>query len=353
MITRFRNYITESAAEEATFEKAKAISPWIKSAGYREKYLESLDELKLAAKQKEIYKARFGEYKPRLMRGIEYAYRDLFEKHKDGIIKSGQETIDLWSISMISDIKKVSKIYDKMTYKHKDITDFMDAIRGIPDALNKIKSYVKSGKPPKEPKPGQFVKPMASYEASKLAKKYLDDAVDSFRKNFEADVTKRYLGIFEKIKDVTDPSVMRKALPQEQMVGSLIFVSKGYGKDRSLELLPGAKARVEKAAKNTVEDITDHFVAKNTIKIASIFERKAGVKEHKILKTNIQNNTVENTMSFVFNDGSEFTLESKVIFKMSKNGKYFTQFPTRFRNVKMADGSMMKAPSEEKIIKEF
>ena len=42
----------------------------------------------------------------------------------------------------------------------------------------------------------------------------------------------------------------------------------------------------------------------------------------------------------------------KTIYKYSKQGRPFSQFPTRFGNVKLADGTMMKGPSEEKMIKE-
>jgi hypothetical protein len=34
-------------------------------------------------------------------------------------------------------------------------------------------------------------------------------------------------------------------------------------------------------------------------------------------------------------------------------GKLFFQYPTRFKNVRLADGTAMKMPSEKKMIEEF
>jgi hypothetical protein len=76
-------------------------------------------------------------------------------------------------------------------------------------------------------------------------------------------------------------------------------------------------------------------------------------KNHEITRTNVRNGMVENSMKFVFEDSSSFTLESSVVYKYSQLGKFFFQYPTRFKNVKMADGSLMKMPSEEKMIRDF
>jgi hypothetical protein len=62
---------------------------------------------------------------------------------------------------------------------------------------------------------------------------------------------------------------------------------------------------------------------------------------------------VENSMKFAFEDGSSFTLESSVVYKYSQMGKLFFQYPTRFKNVRLADGTAMKMPSEKKMMEEF
>jgi hypothetical protein len=348
----FRQFLGESAEARSAFVSAKKIAPYIKSDKYRELFLTALDDLTAATDAKEVYNARFSEHKMRLSRGIEYAYNTLFNKIRDDVIKSGQETIDLWSITTTADINKVAKIYDKMSPRNREASEFVDAIRGIPDALKTMKSYVKSGKPPREPKPGQFIKPMASLEASRLAVRFMTEAVDSFEKRLRADVSEGIQKAYDKIRDMTDPNDLPKT-PNEKVVAATIFVVKRKDGKKVLELIPNPQQRLDKLIDNNVRDIVDGFISKNASKLALILQKKGTPKAHSIDRTNIRNGMVENTMNFTFNDGSAFTLESSVVYKYSPMGKLFFQYPTRFRDVRMADGSRMKTPSEEKMIREF
>jgi len=348
----FKTFIVESVEAENAFKSAKSVAPYIESKRYKEMYLESLDALANAAKNKEIYNARFGEYKNRMMRGIEYAYKTLFNEIKDDIIKSGQDTFDLWSITSITDINKVTKIYDKMKPQNKKASDFVNAVRGIPNALKVMKGYVKSGKPPAEPKPGQFIKPLASMAASKLAIKFMTEATASFKANLNKDINDRTLATYAKIKDIKVPNEIPNA-DEAKILATIIFIVRGAGANKTLELKEDADKRVKKYIDETVNDIITGFISKNSGKLALILQKKNEPKSHKIVKTNIRNGMVENVMDFEFTDGSSFVLESTVIYKYSKTGKLFFQYPTRFKNVKLADGSKMKMPSEEKMIKEF
>lgn len=348
----FKSFIVESAEASSAFESAKKVAPYIKSERYREAFLEAADELSKAAQAKEIYNARFGEYKMRVMKGIEYAYSTMFDKIKEDVIKSGQETYDLWSITSVADINKISKIYDKMSPKIKEASDFADAVRGIPNAIKAMKAYVKAGKPPKEPKPGQFVKPLASMAASKLAVKFMNEATDSFKKNLEQNITAQVMDAYKKLKNVTVPTDIPKD-PTSMNVASMIFIVRYKDGKKFLEQKTNADELVQRLIRNNVNDIVDGFISKNSAKLALILQKKDAPKSHEILRTNIRNGMVENTMKFEFNDGSSFTLESSVVYKYSKTGKLFFQYPTRFKEVKLADGTKMKMPSEEKMIKEF
>jgi len=342
----------ESTEAENAFKSAKSVAPYIKSERYREYYLEALDALAEAAKNKEIYNARFGEYKMRMMRGIEYAYNTLFSEIKDDIIKSGQDTFDLWSITSINEINKIAKIYDKVKPQNKKASDFVNAVRGIPNALKVMKGYVKSGKPPAEPKPGQFVKPLASMAASKLAIQFMTEATDSFKQNLTSSISKQINDAYTKVKNIT----LASDLPKDEtakIVASTIFILRTQDGKKVLELKSDADERIKKLIKNNVDDIVNGFISKNSSKLALILQKKDAPKSHKILNTNIRNGMVENSMQFEFNDGSSFVLESSVVYKYSKTGKLFFQYPTRFKNVKLADGTKMKMPSEEKMIKEF
>lgn len=348
----FKKYISEQPEAAAAFQKAKKIATYIEYPAYRQRFLDALDALSSASEKQEIYNARFVEYKMPLSRGIEYAYNTLFDKIRDEVKKSVEDTSDLWGISTTAEITKVVKIYDKMPTKIKEAIDFMDAIRGIPAALKIVKGYVKAGKPPAEPKPGQFVKPHASFDASKLAMQFMTDATDTFKKKLHDDILNDAMKAYNKIKDITVLTDVPKD-STSKTIAATIFIAKYKDGKRVLELINGAEERISKLVDDNVRDIIEGFIAKNTSKLALILQKKDKPSEHDIIRTNIRNGMVENAMKFKFNDGSEFTLESSVIYKYSSTGKLFFQYPTRFKNVKLADGSMMKMPSEEKMIKEF
>jgi hypothetical protein len=351
MIT-FKEYIAESVDAANAFNSAKQISNYITSDRYKSAFIEATTALADAAHKKEIYNSRFNEHKNSLMKGIEYAYKTLFDAIKSDIIKSGQETSDLWSVTSAADINKIAKIYDKMNPQNKKATDFVNAIRDIPNAIKSMKPYIKSGREPKAPVPGQFVKPLATLQASKLAIQFMTEATQTFKTELKENVTKQIMTAYNKIKEATLPSdISNDATAQN--IASMIFIVRTKDKKKYLELKDDADARVSRLINDNVDGIVNSFITKNASKLALILQKKDAPKTHKIVKTNIQNGMVENTMQFEFNDGSSFILESSVVYKTSQNGKLFFQYPTRFRNVKLADGTLMTQPSEQKMIKEF
>ena len=345
----FKRYIRESKETTEAFIKAKQISQWL-SGNQKERFEEALDSLAAASESKEIYNARFNDHKSNISSGIQYAYRKFFDTIIDELKKNEVETSDLWSIYSITDINKIAKIYSKMSPRNDAGSKFMDSLIGLPAAIKTMKTYVKSGKPPREAKPGEFIKPMAAPNAKKLAEKFMTDAADSFKKNLEKDITSSTESTYNKIKDITDPKKISKT---ESDVASMIFMTRRVDGKTVLELKPNPDRIIQRLIDDNVKNIVGGFISKNVSKLALILQKKNEPKKHKILNTKINNGMVENSMSFEFEDGSSFILESSVIFKTSNQGKLFLQYPTRFKNVKLADGSSMKMPSEEKMIKEF
>ncbi len=349
---RFKKYIVETKEMAGAFQKAKSIAKHIKSDVQRTRYETALDALSTAAENKEIFNARFTEYKSQITSGLEYGYRNFFDTIKDELIKNNVETADLWSLYGIGDIKKLDKIYTNMKPKNQSAINFFAAIKDLPDAIKNMKSYVKSGREPKPVKPGQFVKPMASIDAQNLATKFMTDATDTFKQNLTRDITNRYTAAFAKIKNITSPA----DLPKDDAsidLASQIFISRGFGKNKTLELKSNADNILKTLIEDAINSIIDGFIYKNSSKLALILQKKDKPKTHTIIRTNISNGKVENLMSFEFNDGSRFDMESSVIYKTSAQGKFFMQYPTRFKNVKLADGTAMKMPSEEKMISQF
>lgn len=337
----------------SAFVKAKEVSSYIPGEKIKQRYVDALDQLISASNKKEIYNARYNENKQIVSRGIEYAYGAFFDQIKDEVISAGHKTIDLWSMSSLAEIKKVSKIYDKMNLNDPKAKLFIDSVREIPDAIKSLKAFVKSGREPKAPKPGQFVKPVTSIQATKNAVALMTKVTESFKKDLYNNVEQQINAAYDEIKSITDPKKLPKNDPTIVVVASTVFRKKSTGKTIILELMPDADQRIDKLIVNNVNDIVDGFIAKNSVKLAQVLEKKDAPTSSQIIRTNIRNGKVENTMKFAFSDGSAFTLDSSVVYKRSPTGKLFFQYPTRFKNVVLSDGSKMTLPSEEKMIKEF
>ena len=348
----FKSYIVESSEVGAGLEKVKSILNTISDKN-KAKGIEYIDILIKATEDKSIYNARFTEAVSGLLYAIKISY-DVVSKTIIDYRQANRDASDKipYSIYTSADIKKAIKDTAKITDMPSQLKTFFDTVKGIPEAINIIKGYVQKGKPPKEPKPGQFIKPLASFDSTKSALKFMREATDSFAKELKDSVTTQIMSAYDNVRGITSGSDLPKD-ETSQAVASVIFVVRTKEGKRYLELLRDANTRIKKLIDNNVTEIVDGFVSKNTSKLSLILQKKGQPKAHEIVKTNVRNGMVENTMKFTFEDASSFTLDSSVIYKYSARGKLFFQYPTRFKNVKLADGSMMKMPSEEKMIKEF
>jgi hypothetical protein len=349
----FTDYLTESADLASKFAKAKEVASLIKSAQQRERFLESLSELEAAAKAQEVYNARFNEAKTSVIRRLEYAYQNLFDGVKDQVIAAEEPTSDLWSLSAWTDIKKLDKAYKSMkNFKDPKVSDFFDAIRDLPDAMKMMKPYVKSGRPPKEPKPGQFVKPIASSAASKIAANLATQVSEKFTAQLKKSLTETYTSAYKRVKDITNPKDLPRTGP-ETAIASMVFIVRGFGKNKTIELKPNASALVERYIEDVHRNIVEQYIAKNTAKLALILQKKGEPSKSTLNRAQASRGAIESSLTLTFKDDSQFTMETSIVYKYSTTGKPFVQYPARFTNVVLADGTKMKTPSEEKMIKEF
>ena len=348
----FKSYIIESSEAVTALENLKKLYPLVNDA-VKTKVEPHIITLSKAAEDKSIYNARFVEANSGVFNFINRVY-SIIERTITDYRRENQDASDKipYSIYTISDLKKGIKDTIKVKDLPAQIKVFFDATKDIPEALSVIKGYVQKGKPPKEPKPGQFTKPLASFDSTKSAFKFMQEATDSFKTELKESVTSQIMSAYDNIRGITAGPDLPKD-ETSQLVATTIFVVRSKEGKKYLEKLPDADARIKKLIDNNVSEIVDGFVSKNASKLALILQKKGQPKSHEIVKTNIRNGMVENTMKFTFEDTSSFTLESSVIYKYSARGKLFFQYPTRFKTVKLADGSMMKMPSEEKMIKEF
>lgn len=349
----FKQHLHENY--ESAFDKAKYITKYLRETD-KARFNEAMDFFEQGYKAKAVYNSKFGEfYTYGYGRRLEDAYKKMWDNVRDAVKALDVEKSDEWDLWSINHqgINKVGRIVAKYPGMPQEIKDFMNAIKDMPAAIKELKTYIIKGREPKPVDPNAFVKPMAPYEAQKSAMKFLQEAVDSFKKEYEASVTKQLTDQYNRIKDLTDPKDFKKLGSSDQGFASIFFMRDGYRMDSPFKLKPEPEKRLANLIKETVEDVIGHFVAKNTSKLALIFAKKPEVSQHKIIQTRIRNGMLENDMKFGFPDGSSFVITSQVIYKTSQTGKWFVQYPTRFRNVIMADGSKMSSPTEEKMIKEF
>lgn len=348
-----------------SFGKLKKYLPLLRPV-QAEKFTNVIDKFDAALNdQIDMYNA---EYKDM----YSYVLTRQLEEIWDHIQKSSnyfQDDQDLnFATFGVPSINKWLKMFNKgdRRSKYSMAADFLDNLKGLPEAIKEIKSKVKSGRKPSESESSKPMVPMASVQANKKAAEFLGKAINpykekyfnSYRNRLMIDVQRmqtNYDGTTE--QDVRKLARQRKISPDElQMIlrySKLQHQRDDQGKMQSVHKFGDVQKLVDKYAREATNDIVEQFIFKGTAKLAKIFERKAEIKAFKVVDVKFSGYIFENTLSFEFADGSSFVVYTSTVFSYSKNGKPFVRFPTRFTNVRMADGSMMKTPSEIKMKKEF
>jgi len=109
-----------------------------------------------------------------------------------------------------------------------------------------------------------------------------------------------------------------------------------------------AAAKVAKFVDTATENFATSFLAKNTKKVTGV------IGDDTIKSISIRLHTdLTGRVNVELTNGSRFSMTFDIITKWSSRGTMFNQFPTRFANVRFADGSKMKNPSEAKMKREF
>lgn len=111
------------------------------------------------------------------------------------------------------------------------------------------------------------------------------------------------------------------------------------------------KGDIGKKAKDTVTQIRDGFVMKNTMKLSAIVTGKGNLESIEVL--NWSRSNFEGEMLFKFKDKSSFQVRNKTVTKISNKGTWFSQYPTTFHAVLMPNGKKMSGPSEARMVKVF
>lgn len=328
-------------------------------------YEEALDFIASKYVADDLYKSEYGDrYTYDISRSLEYIYDILHKNHESKFREiQGSDGSDLWGFSLTSS-SKMLKIASK--YKNlipAEVIEFLELASKAKDSFKIIKAALKSGNRKSVEKkaavaanPEAFgVRPMPSREAVQTADKFVREVVSGFEKELKEYNRKNVWEAFDRIDKATSKEELRKFI-SAGVAGSVF--DRFFMLDRRVEKKFSQKpnvtsADVDKFADQLTKDVVEGFVAKNTSKLSLIFQKKSAVSSHKIMEARVIAGNVNAKVFVEFEDKSKFTVYSATEVSYSVHGKPFYRYPTRFKDVFMADGTKMSQPSEDKMIKEF
>ena len=150
-------------------------------------------------------------------------------------------------------------------------------------------------------------------------------------------------------------SELRRA-PFAEILRSAFMAKSAEGRSFTTPADPLARESEEKITRLVEKEVAymtsmlyDGFVAKNLAKMDILTEGKTIAQA----SGQMTPGALYGNMDINFTDGSRFTVTFDVVTKCSHKGTWFNQFPTRFTNVWLSDGTKMKTPSEAKMKREF
>ena len=367
---RFKQYIFESTSHDLSQAHAVfAMTSKRVTAARQQQSKDALAKLQQALADGQIYNADFNELKQTLAYNLERVEDDLKDSEfypqlhalGDNNNEARRAFLDKFGDygHGMQGSKKNLKNWGQAPEKFPGLLRVAQAGLEIKAALEALKPLIIKGRAPKPVDPNKFVKPAADYNHQKTVAALLNDSAKDVRGELKAAMVKREQNGVAALThgNPTKYGAIVKTLraqPQLQLLFQAIYKYNSIHTKAPIALRNPDEIHkiVENNARRQTEDILQHFVAKNTEKLALIFQKKK-MTSHKILANRVNNGVLENKMELGFEDGSGFKIWSQVEYAQSNRGVYFMRMPTRFTDVKLADGSMMKMPSEEKMIKEF
>jgi hypothetical protein len=379
----FKELLQESQTGLA--EKFKAIYDDAKPA-WVDRAKDMLTNLETAVAADTIFNVDFNEIKDFMSRSLENVLR----KNLDAISSTDSAQsphrvvydADVSSYVYLNQAKgQVKKIKDVLAMKSKVFnaadTAHLEKMLAANEAAAEINviltslkpKIVKGRKPNTNVDPNAFHSKLGSAEAQKKVKEALEAGVKEPLDDYEEavrDWIQRYIDRIGKSDTYTQSSDRRQRDGMSDMIFTHCF---DFDKDRDAStkdetVYKNVKIRAEKKdfAKKDAEaqrkNIELKYLAKNIKKLSHVVDLKGNLSkietlEYRKPKIADGGGTLESGFKFIFADGSEFTVINKIVTKYSYAGTKFEQFPTTFHDVKFPDGTKMKMPSEEKMVKEF
>lgn len=377
----FKELLQES--QNGFAEKFKAIYTDAKPA-WVDKGKEHFANLEAAVADDKIFNVDFVEIKDFLSRSLEQTLRKIL-----GDISSTDDNnsphrqvydADISSYVYLNQAKgQAKKIKDflaksNLSAANNELLKKALAVNEAAAELNVILTalkpkIVKGRKPNTNVDPNAFYSKLGSAEAQKKVKEALESGVKEPLDDYEEavrDWLQRYIDRISKSDTYTQPTDSRA---RDGMSDMIFFHCFNIEKDReasnkeinvykNVKINPAKKDFAKTDAETQRKNIELKYLSKNIKKLSHVVDLKANLSkietlEYRKPKIAQGGGTLESGFKFIFADGSEFTVINKIVTKYSYTGKRFEQFPTTFHDVKFPDGTKMKSPSEEKMVKEF
>ena len=342
---------------------------------------DALRTLEIAVANDTIYNVDFGEVKDTLSRSLEDVLRRLLDEissadNRDDSVKHMLYMADISYYVYLNQTKgQVKKIKDFLA-KHANLsTSDKEVLKKILaaneagfevfDIMTKLKpKIVKGRKPNTNVDPNAFQSKLGSKDAQKIVQEKLEAGIKKPMDDYEKSVEAWLQHI---MNDIASKDTYVTGDPGSDMVFFRCFDSqrdretkpKTGNAFKEVKLDPSKKDYPKTEAKAQRDGIEKRYLAKNIKKLSHVIDLKgnlSNIDEMPYRKPTISGNmstTLESGFIFEFADSSEFKVVNKIVTKYSYTGKPFEQFPTTFHDVKFPDGSKMKSPSEEKMVKEF
>ena len=379
----FRELLLE-AADSDLAEKLKAIYDGL-SPRVMDSAKEALNLLDRASKEDTIFNVEYNEIKNTLSSCLEKALtlHSNFSRSDDRE-KSPHMLVymaDINTYVYLNQAKGQAKKIKDFLAKNKDFPaddkkqlEKMLAVNEAADQvfqlLTKLKPKIVKGRRPseKEQDPNKFHSRLGSAEAQKIVREKLEEGVKKPLDDYEKAVKDWLQSIINSIGDTYVQPTDRK-LRTDPLADMIFYQCFDHEKDyeksdkektvfKNVKILPVKKDYAAKEAKTQRELIEKKYLAKNIKKMSHVVDLKGNlstISELPYRKPAIKGGggTIESGFLFEFADSSEFKVINKIVTKYSYAGKQFEQFPTTFHDVKFPDGTKMKIPSEEKMVKEF
>jgi hypothetical protein len=350
-----------------------------------------IDQLNAAQQSKLIYNASFKEIKESLSRRLEEACEPTKDRqlwvvayvmdfsrvyqfnHLNKAIRNAEKALSYKSLPA-DDVSKmrqdeaprIVEDWPKIAERLAEHVKVLKSWALVRDLLEDVKGYIVMGREPSHHVgPEKFMPKASSPEIIQFVGKELRQSIDQLIPKMEVywfamfnQEVKSVVGMVNSVLEKVDPAlsgwqkanaVFMKLSGDAKKIALNVYKNFRYGE---FDLRTDLEGEFKRRAQMEVKQIADAFVSKNISKIAPIVELKGNLHGAKVLSADTTSG-FWGEIKFNFEDGTEFTVRNKVVWKYSWSGGSFTQFPTTFHQVKFQDGKVASMLSEEQMHKEW